>query len=559
MGALSAGRVWSLLAGVDLVVWLLGLGMAAFTIALVVLIWTRWGQYRPVQKCLVLSLAAHLLLAGYATTVKIVGMNPSRQDGTVQISLIDGPGGSGGDGDQSPRGGEDAVAAVGDFRPGQPAAANGQGGSRQADSCRPVEGAGRKSIEPPKPVGLTEDALATAVGAADRVPAASMQPQSEATSKSDMPAAALPAVYRLRLAPNCAALAQGRGGSPECESAVQAALDWLARNESPDGHWSVRQHEGGRAASADGRDRRHAGVEADTAVTGLALLAFLASGQTHRDGLHKDEVRRGLEYLVSVQADDGNLAGRADVFARMYSHAMAAFALSEAYGMTGDVRLREAVQRAVAYTVAAQDPYGGGWRYRPGDPGDTSQLGWQLMALKSAELAGVPIPDATREGMVHFLRSVGSGSHGGLASYRPGEQTTRSMTAEALFCWQILGMARDDPAGNEAGDLLLGATAGTRPGQPLLLVLRHAGHVPVAGRLLAAVERGPADAIAGQSADRGAVGRQLGPGRRLGRLRRTDLQHFALRPSVWRFTTATSPSIRNRERGKEILRLLQII
>ena len=62
--------------------------------------------------------------------------------------------------------------------------------------------------------------------------------------------------------------------------------------------------------------------------------------------------------------------------------------------MTGDVRLREAVQRAVAYTVAAQDPYGGGWRYRAGDPGDTSQLGWQLMSLKSAELAGIPIPDA---------------------------------------------------------------------------------------------------------------------------------------------------------------------
>ena len=112
------------------------------------------------------------------------------------------------------------------------------------------------------------------------------------------PPPALPAVYRLRLAPDRATLAQGRGGSPESESAVQAALDWLARNESPDGHWSVRQHEGGRAASADGRDRRHAGIEADSAATGLALLAFLASGQTHRDGLHKDEVRRGLEYLV---------------------------------------------------------------------------------------------------------------------------------------------------------------------------------------------------------------------------------------------------------------------
>ena len=61
------------------------------------------------------------------------------------------------------------------------------------------------------------------------------------------------------------------------------------------------------------KDRQNAGVEADSAMTGLALLAFLASGQTHRDGPHTDQVRRGLEYLLSVQAADGNLAGRADL------------------------------------------------------------------------------------------------------------------------------------------------------------------------------------------------------------------------------------------------------
>ena len=164
-----------------------------------------------------------------------------------------------------------------------------------------------------------------------------------------------------------------------------------------------------------------------------------------------------------MQADDGNLAGRADMFARMYSHAMAAFALSEAYAMTGDARLRDGVRRAVAYTVAAQDAYGGGWRYRPGDPGDTSQLGWQWMALKSAELAGIPSGEPTRQGIMRFLRSVASGNYGGLASYRPQEQPTRTMTAEALVCWQFLGMPREDPAGNEAGDFCSGNCRGRGP------------------------------------------------------------------------------------------------
>ena len=113
--------------------------------------------------------------------------------------------------------------------------------------------------------------------------------------------------------------------------------------------------------------------------------------------------------------------------------------------MTHDEQLREPVQRAINYTLRAQDPVGGGWRYRPGDAGDTSQLGWQLMVLKSGDLAGIPIPESARQGIIRYLRSVSSGKYGGTASYRPGEQTSRTMTAEALVCWQFLGLPRRTP------------------------------------------------------------------------------------------------------------------
>jgi hypothetical protein len=250
-------------------------------------------------------------------------------------------------------------------------------------------------------------------------------------------------------------VAESHGGTAETEAAVKAALKWLADNQAADGRWDPRAHGAGKETSVLGRDRQSAGSHADAAVTGLALLAFLASGHTHLDGPYREDVRRALEYLIRTQASDGSLAGQAAPFEFMYCHAMAACAMSEAYGMTRDGRLREPVRRAVAYSIAAQDPVGGGWRYRPGDSGDTSQLGWQLMSLKSAELAGIPIPDATRQGIIRYLRSVSSGKFGGRASYRPGEQATRSMTAEALVCWQFLGLPRQHPAGNEAGDYLL--------------------------------------------------------------------------------------------------------
>jgi hypothetical protein len=159
---------------------------------------------------------------------------------------------------------------------------------------------------------------------------------------------------------------------------------------------------------------------------------------------------------MQSQAADGNLGGHAAAFEFMYCHGMATCAMSEAYGMTRDRRLRESVRRAIGYTIAAQDQQGGGWRYRPGDAGDTSQLGWQLMALKSADLAGIPMPETTKQGIYRYLQSVAVGRSGGLASYRPREQTSRAMTAEALVCWQFLGLPREHPACAEAASFILG-------------------------------------------------------------------------------------------------------
>ena len=262
-------------------------------------------------------------------------------------------------------------------------------------------------------------------------------------------------MYKLRTSPDRARVAELQGGSADTEAAVKAALKWLAANQSPDGGWDASQLESGRENKTLGQNRRGAGTEADTGVTGLALLAFLGSGNTHLRGDHQAAVARGLEFLLRSQGVDGNLAGKAEIFAHMYCHGMAALALSEAYAMSGDQRLLPGLRSAVAYTLASQNRTTGGWRYRPQDAGDTSQLGWQLMVLKSAELGGLRIPDVHRELIVRFLGTVTSGNQGGLGSYRPGEPVSRTMTAEALVCRQFLGLERRKAAGDEAAAYLL--------------------------------------------------------------------------------------------------------
>jgi hypothetical protein len=270
-------------------------------------------------------------------------------------------------------------------------------------------------------------------------------------------------MYRLRFAADRSQQAERRGSSPQSEAAVAAALAWLGRNQEQDGRWNASRHGAGRESLEEGRDRLGAGSNADTAVTALAILAFAASGNTHRQGAYSSAVRGAVLHLLSIQGEDGNLAGSAAIYEFMYCHGMAALALGELFGMTGDEYLREPLRRAVAYTVAAQDPAGGGWRYRPRQPGDTSQLGWQLMALKSAEAAGIVIPEATWHGASRFLEDVSAGASRGLASYRPGERISRAMTAEALACRQFLGLSPHSPTSGEAGDHLLGELPGTGP------------------------------------------------------------------------------------------------
>ncbi len=231
-------------------------------------------------------------------------------------------------------------------------------------------------------------------------------------------------------------LEQG-GGTSETEAAVARGLRWLSRYQNRDGSWSL--HAFHRAPGAVG-DEDGLGQESDVAGTALALLPFLGAGQTHRDGEYRSLVLKGLNWLVGRQGEDGDLRGSG--IGDMYAHGQAAIVLCEAYAMTRDPQLREPAQKALDFIVRAQHP-AGGWRYDPGQAGDTSVLGWQLMALRSGKMAYLRVPDRVFAGASRYLDQAQADRYGGRYAYLPGGGATATMTAEALLCRQYLGWPRD--------------------------------------------------------------------------------------------------------------------
>ena len=237
------------------------------------------------------------------------------------------------------------------------------------------------------------------------------------------------------------------GGTTLTEAAVARGLRWLISVQNSDGGWSLKNYS----------NHKKPNNASDIMATSLALLPLLGAGQTHEFGIYKSNVAAGLAWLIKRQKTDGDLRAGFSGQAGMYAHGQAAIVLCEAYAMTGDQAFQQPAQNAIRFIESAQHGKGG-WRYQPGQPGDTSVFGWQMMALQSAQAPNInlEVNSSTLKLADYFLDQVSAPASfarrrnkrlptGSAYAYLPGKPATPAMTAEAILCRMYLGWKKDDP------------------------------------------------------------------------------------------------------------------
>ena len=227
------------------------------------------------------------------------------------------------------------------------------------------------------------------------------------------------------------------GGSDATEKAIIAAIEWLSKVQEKDGRWDTRKYQ--------------AETDYDVGGTALALLCYYGWGARHdQPGKYQENVKAALQWLMSQQREDGSLARRG----MMYSHAIGAIALCEAYGITKDEKIKSAALAAIKYTINAQHQQRGGWRYSPGQDSDTSVTGWQVMALHSARMAGIELPEKPFDLARKWLDFAGGGEHGGLYGYQSPNDISRAMVATGMFCRQLDLVPPSNPKMIESAELM---------------------------------------------------------------------------------------------------------
>ncbi len=286
-------------------------------------------------------------------------------------------------------------------------------------------------IEPPDPVDVQVDVVSDVASvptdvASPPADTASVQPaEFDSVAQVRSPVVLTGMLGSRNPGTRGAAVSQFGGG--HTTQSVLRALRWLAKNQNDDGSWGVSK----------------------PAMTSLALLAYLAHGETPASEEFGRVVENGLRFLTGAQQDNGHFRGRDR---HDYTQPIAAYALAEAYGMTKTPMLRDAAVKAIERVVRGQNP-AGSWDYRL-DPqssrNDISYAGWCVQALKAAEIAGL-----TREipGITNAMRRAVAGINanfradgdiGGFGYTSPS--STHGLSGVGVLALQFLGEAQSREA-----------------------------------------------------------------------------------------------------------------
>lgn len=219
---------------------------------------------------------------------------------------------------------------------------------------------------------------------------------------------------------------------PEVDTVYERGLDFLSSTQSEDGSWRSRSEHG---------------------ITGLCLMAFLASGEDPNFGRYRTNVKRAVRSIIRGQNKDSGFYPSS-----MYHHGFAMLALAEAYGVVDEATLwdgteekgerrsiAKSLENAIALAKSSQETNRwGGWRYTPtSTDADTSVTGSMLMGLLACRNAGIVVPDEMIEtALTYMQRSTASSGFvaysGGIGG--GGESMARSAVATLVYA---VGHKRD--------------------------------------------------------------------------------------------------------------------
>jgi len=228
------------------------------------------------------------------------------------------------------------------------------------------------------------------------------------------------------------ALGQYAGGLDRfTEPAVIKALEWLKKSQAADGSWGPNK----------------------PAMTGLALLTFLAHGATPSSEPYGQTVEKAIRFLGRRQDLDGRFCQIDQPGA--YAHAIAAYAVSEAFGLTRIPSLKPVMEKSIQVILDGQQA-GGGWDYdyKKTARRDTSVAGWQIQALKAACMAGAEnagLREALDKAAGDLKRAQDAETGRFFYTDKSGHKTD-SITGIAVLCLLLTGNenARETKAGLQA-------------------------------------------------------------------------------------------------------------
>jgi hypothetical protein len=207
------------------------------------------------------------------------------------------------------------------------------------------------------------------------------------------------------------------GGSVAAQDALHKALNWLAKVQNPDGSWGI--------------DRF---IES---MTGYALLVFLAHGETPKSKNFGNTVSRAIKYLVESPMRKGDV----------YSNGIAAYALAEAYAMTGIYSIEEPLSKRIKVITDGQMNVGGfNYRYQPDGRSDMSCSSWNIQALKAAKSTGLDFPgiNDTIYKAIDFLHDQGKAGKDFPYGDPEPKKSNHGLRAAGTLCLQLLGATNND-------------------------------------------------------------------------------------------------------------------